>query len=124
MKMQPDQSPGLNIINAYDEYHFAVNGQRFEHALLLPANGGALLWEPASFAELTRAHFEAIAALNTELVILGTGIKHLFPRPEWLTPLIEKRIGLEAMSTPAALRTYNILAGEGRKVAAALLLNR
>jgi uncharacterized protein len=124
MKMQPDQSPGLNIINAYDEHHFAVNGERFEHALLLPANGQALRWQPTSFADLTQAHFEAIAALDTELVILGTGLRHLFPRPEWLAPLIQRRIGLEAMSTPAALRTYNILAGEGRKVAAALLLNR
>ncbi len=124
MKMQPDQSPGLNIINAYDEHHFAINGQRFEHALLLPANGAALLWEPAFFADLALTHFEAIAELDAELVILGTGMHHFFPRPEWLVPLINKRIGLEAMSTPAALRTYNILAAEGRKVAAALLLNR
>ncbi|MDO5087645.1 MAG: MTH938/NDUFAF3 family protein, partial [Comamonadaceae bacterium] len=33
------------------------------------------------------------------------------------------RIGLETMSTPAACRTYNILAGEGRRVLAALLID-
>lgn len=33
-----------------------------------------------------------------------------------------KRMGLETMDTPAACRTYNILAGEGRNVVAALLL--
>jgi uncharacterized protein len=33
---------------------------------------------------------------------------------------MEHRIGLETMDTAAACRTYNILAGEGRRVLAAL----
>ena len=33
-----------------------------------------------------------------------------------------QRIGIETMDTLAACRTYNILAGEGRQVVAALLL--
>jgi uncharacterized protein len=36
--------------------------------------------------------------------------------------LIQKGIGMETMDTPAACRTYNILASEGRKVVVALLL--
>jgi uncharacterized protein len=36
--------------------------------------------------------------------------------------LISKGIGLESMDTLAACRTYNILASEGRKVFAALLI--
>jgi uncharacterized protein len=123
MKMQPDQSPGINIITAYDALHFAVNGQRFAHAVLLPAQGDVQVWRAQSFQLLTVADFEAIAALNTELVILGTGKLHRFVRPEYLAPLLAKRIGIEAMNTGAALRTYNILAGEGRSVAAALLLD-
>lgn len=35
---------------------------------------------------------------------------------------MQKRIGLETMDTHAACRTYNVLAGEGRNVIAALLL--
>jgi uncharacterized protein len=35
---------------------------------------------------------------------------------------MQRRVGLETMDTQAACRTYNILAGEGRKVAAALLI--
>ncbi|MBP6781208.1 MAG: hypothetical protein KA148_11820, partial [Ottowia sp.] len=45
-----------------------------------------------------------------------------FPRPAWIRALIEAGIGVEAMDTGAACRTYNILAGEGRRVIAALLL--
>jgi uncharacterized protein len=37
-------------------------------------------------------------------------------------PLAQARIGFEVMDTFAAARTYNILMGEGRRVAAALLL--
>jgi uncharacterized protein len=35
--------------------------------------------------------------------------------------LLEQGIGVEIMDTGAACRTYNILAGEGRRVVAALL---
>ncbi len=124
MKMQPDQSPGINLITTYDESHFAVNGQRFEHAILVPATGLSLPWRPESYASLSDVDFEAMLALKPELIILGTGRQHRFPKPEWLAPLIAQRIGLEAMGTAAALRTYNILAGEGRPVLAALLLDR
>jgi uncharacterized protein len=123
MKMQPDQSPGINLITAYDAQYFAVNGQRFEHAVLLAQAGDVQAWRPASYAQLMREDFERIAQLQVELVILGTGKLHRFAKPEWLAPLMAKRIGLEAMNTGAALRTYNILAGEGRSVAAALLLD-
>ena len=42
--------------------------------------------------------------------------------PAWLQPLMARRQGLETMDTAAACRTYNILAGEGRRVVAALLV--
>ena len=42
----------------------------------------------------------------------------------WLPqPLMARRIGVETMDTAAACRTYNILAGEGRHVLAALILD-
>ena len=63
-----------------------------------------------------------LAALEAEVVIFGSGSRIRFPPPAWLKPLIEKRLGLETMDTQAACRTYNILAGEGRNVIAALLL--
>ena len=61
------------------------------------------------------------AALGREILLLGTGAKIRFPRPEILRPLIEARVGVEVMDVQAACRTYNILAAEDRKVAAALL---
>ena len=63
-----------------------------------------------------------MAALEPELVLFGSGSTLRFPRPEWLRPLVERRIGLETMDTPAACRTYNLLVAEGRSVVAALLV--
>jgi uncharacterized protein len=69
-------------------------------------------------------HFAQLAELDVELVIFGSGERLRFPKPEWQTGLMERRIGLETMDTQAACRTYNILAGEGRKVAAVLLIEK
>ncbi|MDP1968057.1 MAG: MTH938/NDUFAF3 family protein, partial [Burkholderiaceae bacterium] len=57
-------------------------------------------------------------------VIFGSGQRLRFPPTPWLQALIGRRIGLETMDTGAACRTYNILAGEGRSVVAALLLEQ
>ncbi len=46
-----------------------------------------------------------------------------FPRPEVLRPLVQAGVGVEVMDVQAACRTYNILASEERRVAAALLFD-
>ena len=56
-----------------------------------------------------------------EVILLGTGNRLQFPHPRLTRPLQQAGIGLEAMDTVAACRTYNILMAEGRQVLAALL---
>ncbi|MDH4273488.1 MAG: Mth938-like domain-containing protein [Gammaproteobacteria bacterium] len=79
-------------------------------------------WPPQTFDDLTAEHFAALLALKPELVVLGTGAKLRFPKPDRLAPLINQGIGVEVMDTPAACRTYNFLMVDGRNVLAALLL--
>ncbi len=79
-------------------------------------------WAPGGFAALTEGDFAALAALAPEVALLGTGTSLRFPHPRLTRSLIDAGIGLEVMDTPAACRTFNILAAEGRKVAAAVLL--
>jgi uncharacterized protein len=71
---------------------------------------------------LQASDFAALAELPVEVLIYGSGRKLQFPPPAWLAPLMGRRMGFETMDTEAACRTYNILAGEGRPVAALLLL--
>ncbi len=121
MKLHLQGAAGLNLITGYGAGYVAVNGARHTTSLLLTAD---LLtrWAPQSFAELAAAHFDRIVPLAPEILVLGTGPRLQFPAPPLTRMLVEARIGLEVMDTPAACRTYNILMGEGRKVAAALIV--
>jgi len=77
---------------------------------------------PGGFDALTEADFAAMAALEPVVALLGTGATLRFPHPRLARALTDAGIGLEVMDTPAACRTFNILAAEGRKVAAAVLI--
>jgi len=79
-------------------------------------------WAAGGFDELSETDFAALAALGPEVALLGTGTTLRFPHPRLMRALTDSGIGLEVMDTPAACRTFNILAAEGRKVAAAVLL--
>jgi len=79
-------------------------------------------WPVANVDGLTPAAMTPLAELPLEVVLLGTGDKIRFPKPEVTAPLLSKGIGVEVMDVGAACRTYNILMAEGRKVAAALIL--
>jgi uncharacterized protein len=81
-------------------------------------------WTAGGFETLTEADFAALAELKPEVVLLGTGASLRFPHPRLTRALTDAGIGVEVMDTPAACRTFNILAAEGRKVVAAVILDR
>jgi uncharacterized protein len=81
-------------------------------------------WAPSGFDAFVADDFAAIAALKPEVTLLGTGATIRFPHPRLTRALTDARIGLEVMDTPAACRTFNILAAEGRKVAVAILVDK
>ena len=124
VKFQPDQLAGTNIITRHDADALWVGGTRFGHSLLVPWQGTVLHWAPTQPDDLTPADFEALLALKPELVIFGSGPRHRFVSPALMRALIEHRIGVETMDTPAACRTYNVLVAEGRSAVAALLLKQ
>ncbi|HWH73877.1 MAG TPA: Mth938-like domain-containing protein [Methylibium sp.] len=124
MKLQPDRIAAANVIGGYNAASVDIGGRDWTESLLLPWAGEVQAWDGASFDTLSAAHFERAAGLGPELVLFGSGRRLRFPRPEWLRPLIERRIGIETMDTRAACRTYNLLVAEGRSVVAALLLER
>ena len=121
MKFQADKFD-VQAVTGYGPGWLAVDKQNYETSLIVGSRGLLQPWDCRAFADLTAEHFAMLAALEAEVVIFGSGSRIRFPPPAWLKPLIEKRLGLETMDTQAACRTYNILAGEGRNVIAALLL--
>ena len=121
MKLQPDKSD-VQTIAAYGSDWVGVNGEKITHSVLIGSRGQLIDWQCNGFDSLAEQHFTQLAGLGAELVIFGSGRKLRFPPPSWLRALMGQRVGLETMDTQAACRTYNILAGEGRHVIAALVL--
>jgi uncharacterized protein len=122
MKFQPERAEGVNVITRHDPQRVWVGNEAHATSVLVPWNGEVQVWPASTPAELTAAHFERILALEPQLVIFGSGPKLQFVKPALIRALIEHHIGVETMDTPAACRTFNVLAAEGRAVVAALLL--
>ena len=125
MKLQPDRSDAPTILGYGDDWiglGHKGEAQKIQHSLVIDSRGQHLDWRCGRFEQLSAAHFEQLAERGPELVVFGSGKRLRFVAPQLLRSLMARRIGIETMDTVAACRTYNILAGEGRHVIAALLL--
>lgn len=71
---------------------------------------------------LTQQDMQRLLETHPEVILLGTGQSLTFPKAEILQQCYQEKIGIEVMNTPAACRTYNVLASENRRVAAALMI--
>jgi uncharacterized protein len=114
--------PGRHLIDAYGAGGFRFADMSHRGSILaLPS--GVRAWpvrSPADFSEEAFAPVLAEAA-DIDVLLIGTGLDPA-PLPEDLRRRFrEAGIGVDAMQTGAAARTYNVLAAENRKVAAALV---
>ncbi len=121
MKLHASGPATYNTITGYGDDWVQVNSQRYQSSLIVMAET-ILPWSAEAFAGLGEEHFEYLKGLAPEIVLLGTGLRQRFPHPRLTASLAKAGIGVEVMDLKAACRTYNILAAEERKVAAALLL--
>jgi uncharacterized protein len=121
LKLHLTKISAANVFTGYGEGYVMINNQRHERNLVVLRERLLTDWEAPSFDELDAAHFAMIAEMKPEILLLGTGSRLRFPRPEITRALVEAGIGVEVMDVQAACRTYNFLAAEERVVAAALL---
>ena len=77
-------------------------------------------WADKPVDELVEDDFRALLDTEPELIILGTGDSIEFAPREITFAFARRGIGLEVMDTRAAARTFNVLAGEGRRIAAVM----
>jgi uncharacterized protein len=122
LKLHQDSNSALNTITSYGDGFVAVNLARHEGSVIVMPQTPVQTWPVSSFQALTPEHFDALVAASPEVVIFGSGSRLRFPHPRLTAQLAKHRIGVETMDFGAACRTYNILMQEGRKVAAALLI--
>lgn len=99
-----------------------VGNERYTETIALTPDGLVEDFAPPPLDELAVSHFERLLEDKPELIILGTGERTVFPPRELTFAFARRRVGLEVMDTAAAARTFNVLAGEGRRLAAVLYL--
>ena len=100
---------------------FRVDGMTYEAVLLTPE--AAQAWTAPALEALTEADLAPLLAVlpPPEFILLGTGPVLERPSPALVAALEAQGVGLEAMDSRAAARTWGLLRGEGRWIAAALL---
>jgi uncharacterized protein len=111
-----------NMVTGVGPGWVRIGAIEYRDSLVLTPAAVATGWAPAGFAGLAEADFAHLLSHKPEVVLFGGGSVIRFPHPRLTRALTQARVGLEAMDTPAACRTFNILAAEGRAVVAALLL--
>ncbi|MDE0705909.1 MAG: Mth938-like domain-containing protein [Rhodospirillaceae bacterium] len=112
------------FVESYGPGGFRIGGERWTGSVLILADR-VVAWELGDAAVPdAEALAAAFAGERTELLILGLGagsaaVSAALP-PAARAALRKAGLAVEAMDTGAACRTYNLLAGEGRAVGAAL----
>lgn len=99
-----------------------VVDREFTRSLVLSPERAIEDWPVSHASQLDANHVDAILELQPEVVILGTGERQVFPAPAFLAGFLRRGVGVEVMDNAAAARTYDLLAGENRRVVAAFIL--
>jgi uncharacterized protein len=123
---RPAFAPGSHSITAYGRGVFAFAGMSHAGAILATPKGVQPIdatsindLDPAVLAPLLAEIVESPGSI--EFVIVGTGAR-LAPIPKASRAALgHAGLRFEAMATGPALRVYNVMQAEGRRVAAALI---
>ena len=102
-------------VEGYGPGFFRIGGEVIEGAVLTGPKG-THAWggyaDSASLLDLAGA---------IDVLFMGTGAEVAHIPADLREHLEEAGIGVEAMASPAAARTYNVLLSEGRRIALAMI---
>ena len=109
------------LVRGFTGRGFNVDGNVYRGLFLTPERADE--WAAPALADLTEADVAPVLALQPppEFVLLGTGDKLSFPPRAFVAALEARGIGVEAMDSRAAARTWGVLRAEDRWIAAALM---
>jgi uncharacterized protein len=109
--------PGRHPIDAFGNGGFRLGGVSHQGSLLIVPSGARAL------PELAVQHLTALAdeKADIDMLLIGTG-PDIAPLPKAVREFLKaENINFDLMSTNAAVRTYNVVLGEDRRVAAIMI---
>lgn len=113
MRLNEVRYEGGLPVDGYGPGFFRVGGEVREGAVVI-LSSGVSAW--GGYEDTS-----ALLASGVDVVLVGTGAEIAHPPQGFRTVFEEAGIGIEPMASPQACRTYNVLLGEGRRVALAAL---
>jgi uncharacterized protein len=122
MQFTRENANDSNAIVACGDGEVRLAGRAVRGSVVVTRDAVLEGWHPPAVDALTIGDFEDLLALRPEVVLLGTGERQRLPPPALYEAFAARGIGLEVMDNRAACRTYNVLLGEFREVAVALML--
>ncbi len=120
MRLVLDSPSHLNLVRRYGNGEIVVGEQRIVQPLIITPLRLLLDWSARSLATLEAPDLEPLFATGAQVVLLGAGERQMFASAAVRASFRARHVALECMTLGAACRTYNILAGEDRPVAAGL----
>jgi len=115
MQLSEMDMGGIGAIEGYGPGFFRVGGRVIEGAMLVTVEG-AVAWDGLE----ARAAVLALAG-EIDVVLFGMGAEIAHLPGDFRAEIEAAGMGAEVMNSPAACRTWNLLAAEGRRVALAAL---
>lgn len=122
MDKTPGSPTGRQIIEGYGPGMFRISGRVFKSSVTVFPDRTA----PWPIQRIDGLSIDSLAdvvdaAGEIEFLLIGCGAHGAFIQPQLRQELRDRGLVIEAMDTGAACRTFNVLMGEGRPVAAALI---
>ena len=124
MELQLENDPSGYRVGSFVNNTVAIGEVRYTTSFIVTPEKVVRDWPPQHPGRLTIDDLGAILALEPELILVGTGNALRFPDSVILKGVIRVGIGIDFMDSRAACRTYNILAAEGRHVAAGIIIEQ
>lgn len=122
MQLVEQRDEGIYLVRTISAQAVQVGERIFSASLVLTPQHYIEAFPARSLDEFSPATVDTILALQPGLVVIGTGPRQQLPAPALMAGFLRHGVGLETMDNNAAARTYNLLAGEGRRIAVVFLL--
>ena len=122
MQLQLDSNENIEAIVTVCDDYIDTRQTRLKASFLITPETVIAHWRQKRAIDIRATDLEALLATSAEIYLVGTGPDQYFPQALELQSFIRIGKTIDFMHSRAACHTYNLLAGEGRKVAAAIII--